>query len=293
LCAGYGTRLQRDLVEDASRKHLVHLPKALLPVGNEPLLTHWIRQIGRAFPNDLDRQVEIVLVTNDKFLEQFIQWSNATDEDNEDDRPSLDAENLRPKIWSGKVEGLKVNIVSDGTASNETRTGAVACIKLGMDLDLDLDLDYDKALVVAGDTLFRSDFDLSSFVSSFEARQKIDALITACPTPEEEMHLRGIIETAENSGKVTRLLEKPSPEMTSSRSQCPCFYLFEKRRVLPVLDGYLGNDGAGSFKDATGSFLAHLIQEPDADVFSHQISGRFDIGNLKLYIECCEQFGKY
>lgn len=45
LCGGYGTRLVRDIVSDPSQqyKHLVNVPKALLPIGDYPLLTHWVK----------------------------------------------------------------------------------------------------------------------------------------------------------------------------------------------------------------------------------------------------------
>ena len=45
LCGGYGTRLVRDVINDPSQefKHLVNVPKALLPVGDCSLLTHWVK----------------------------------------------------------------------------------------------------------------------------------------------------------------------------------------------------------------------------------------------------------
>ena len=48
LGGGYGTRLARDINNDTtgSYKHLLNLPKALLPVGKYPLLTHWMNILG-------------------------------------------------------------------------------------------------------------------------------------------------------------------------------------------------------------------------------------------------------
>jgi len=43
LAAGYGTRLEKDLMNHLdSYSQLLGLPKALLPVGGIPLLSHWI-----------------------------------------------------------------------------------------------------------------------------------------------------------------------------------------------------------------------------------------------------------
>jgi len=45
LGGGYGTRLVRDIQSDkeGNFKQLVNVPKALLPVGDIPLLTHWVK----------------------------------------------------------------------------------------------------------------------------------------------------------------------------------------------------------------------------------------------------------
>ena len=44
LGAGYGTRLQRDLVADKSSKYssLVGVPKPLLPIGQRSLISQWM-----------------------------------------------------------------------------------------------------------------------------------------------------------------------------------------------------------------------------------------------------------
>lgn len=42
LAAGYGTRLERDLSENADHSQLRGIPKALLPINGKPLLSHWV-----------------------------------------------------------------------------------------------------------------------------------------------------------------------------------------------------------------------------------------------------------
>ena len=45
LSAGYGTRLEADLVTSAQYSHLVGCPKALLPVAGVPLSSRWMRRL--------------------------------------------------------------------------------------------------------------------------------------------------------------------------------------------------------------------------------------------------------
>jgi NDP-sugar pyrophosphorylase family protein len=47
LAAGYGTRLSRDLEMDQTGnwRHLLGLPKPLLPIGSTPLISHWLDTI--------------------------------------------------------------------------------------------------------------------------------------------------------------------------------------------------------------------------------------------------------
>ena len=60
LGAGFGTRLERDLKNDATTnyKHLIGVPKPLLPIGHQPLVTHWVKSLETI--SDVD-QVYIVV----------------------------------------------------------------------------------------------------------------------------------------------------------------------------------------------------------------------------------------
>ena len=48
LAAGYGTRLERDLNSDTSRKytHLRGIAKPLLPIGGSPLISWWMTTLA-------------------------------------------------------------------------------------------------------------------------------------------------------------------------------------------------------------------------------------------------------
>jgi NDP-sugar pyrophosphorylase family protein len=64
LCAGYGTRLEQDL-QNATKtseqyRHLVGIPKPLLPIGERPLISHWIAQINESTDCDVDGIIIVV-----------------------------------------------------------------------------------------------------------------------------------------------------------------------------------------------------------------------------------------
>ena len=265
LCAGYGTRLENDLraSEVPELKNLVGRPKGLLPIGEKALLGFWFEEF-----KDCPDITEILLVTNDKFLEQFAKsrkWYAAD--------------------YDGP-EAAKIKIISDGSTCNDTRLGAVADIKFGLD-NFSAE---DDVLIIAGDTLFRKDFKLNEFIAEFQALKKKKkeglALITECPCPEEEVSKHGIIEV-NNEGRVVSFKEKPKLCETQSRSQSPCFYLLDVK-CQQFIDDFLKetSDLPLEKTDATGNFLAYLI--PKAMVFAYKTSGRFDVGNLSSYQFCIE-----
>lgn len=260
LCAGYGTRLENDLRVTGQYPEFIGRPKALLPIREEKaLLSFWMDAI-----NNLENITEVIIVSNDKFTEQF----------------------YKSRRWYAPTPDFKLTIVNDGSTSNETRLGAVADIKFGLK-----DHKEEDVLVIAGDTLFKEDFCLKKFIQRFEELKKNNsplALIAESPCPEDEVHKHGIIEVADE-GRVTKFLEKPQHSETTSRSQSPCFYLFDTGS-LTILDQFLESTKNLSIdkRDATGHFLAFLI--PKAAVFAFKTKGRFDVGNLASYQECVENY---
>lgn len=266
LCAGFGTRLEKDLEASGEFPELRGRSKALLPINEKALISFWfdsikdIEQIGR----------EVAIVTNDKFTEEFYK-----------------SRRWYAEGWdSNFISGFP--IINNGVCSNETRMGAVADIKTGIDQGKMVGQDV---LVIAGDTLFMDDFQLEDFLKRFndlKAKHQGQplALIVECPCPEEEVHKHGIIEVGED-GLVTSFLEKPKASDTKSRSQSPCFYAFSPE-VQGILEEFLeaNKDAPLEKKDATGNFLAFLI--PKAKVYAFKTKGRFDVGNLASYKFCIE-----
>ncbi|XP_040057857.2 uncharacterized protein LOC120834114 isoform X2 [Gasterosteus aculeatus] len=230
LAAGYGTRLQRDVVADSSGRfaHLVGTAKPLLPVGSRALISHWVHALTRSHCVDC-----VHVVTNAVYLAAFQEWAS---------------------------HFTNVKIVSDQTRSNDDRLGAVACLQLAVK-HFSIE---DHVLVIGGDTLFKEDFSLSKVTGRFsdlQAKDENSCLVLSYQCKEEETQKYGILEVGSHL-RVLCMKEKPLPSETKSRSA-----------EAPIDE-----------KDAPGNFVSWLI--PREPVYSHQIAGRFDVGNLPSYIEC-------
>lgn len=256
LAAGYGTRLERDLRNDESGQytHLIGVPKPLLPIGEMPLISHWI-QVFEKVPE----VTTIVVVVNDLHKDLYTQWAETLQKD--------------------------VVIISDGSKCNEQRQGAVACMEIGINQTLE------DTLFIAGDTLLKEDFNLESMINKFHCLQKQQTeacLILSAPVSEENVSKHGIIEVAEN-GLVTGFIEKPLPTETTSRLQCPCVYLISGTS-LRHLKEFLAQkkDQPLSSRDATGMFIAELVHR--APVYAYPVEGRYDVGGLQSYIQCQQDF---
>lgn len=256
LAAGYGTRLEHDLRNDSSGQyiHLEGIPKPLLPVGGFALITHWIRAFDQ-----VPKITSVVVVINDLHKRLYEAWAEG--------------------------QARHVKIVSDGSRNNEERSGAVACMKIGSAGNLE------DTLFVAGDTLLPKDFSLKTLVDKFEAlcvHEKEACLVLSAPVSEENVSKHGIIEVGERN-RVTQFLEKPRPQDTTSRLQCPCVYLMASGS-LQYLENFLEENCNAplSCRDATGMFIGTLVHQ--APVFAHHITHRYDVGGLKSYLQCCQEF---
>ncbi|XP_060785010.1 uncharacterized protein zgc:136439 [Neoarius graeffei] len=257
LAAGYGTRLQRDIEKDQSGhfEHLQGVAKPLLPVGDCALISHWLRALTQSACVD-----QVFVVTNALYHEAFQLWAQ--------DFPS-------------------VQVLNDGTRTNEERLGAVACLHLAVKHFAV----HTDVIVIGGDTLFKEDFSLRKFTKHFAKLQRKGEdgnLVLSYECKDEETSKYGILEV-DSDFRVQCMKEKPLPTETHSRRACPCFYLLS-RTILPLLDVFLKEKETRPLeeRDAPGNFLSWLIAK--RPVYVHEISGRFDVGNLASYTACDRYF---
>jgi len=259
LAAGYGTRLEREILADTSGKFdkLRNLPKPLIPLGGKPLLDYWIEDLKRCS----EWISNIYIVSNDHFYHQFEKWAHAR---------------------SFPVK----NIINDGTSANDRRLGAVADLLLGIEERKNTKSDL---LVIAGDTLFLAEFDLRQFISQYHKLESGSLIPYYSLKNHAEVAKRGIIELDDKS-RVIGFREKPKPEETKSNKAVPPLYLFSKE-VLPLVHAFVNDETTTrDERDAPGMFLAWLYKRHP--VHATAVSGRFDVGGLVDYVEANEYFSQ-
>ncbi|EGD77206.1 hypothetical protein PTSG_08298 [Salpingoeca rosetta] len=255
LAAGYGTRLQRDIDQSPTYHHLSGVPKPLLPIGNVPLISRWVKELQR----HRDRISEILVVTNATNHHLFEDWARQFD---------------------------NITLICDGSTTNETRSGAVAAIQLGASRFQCAD----DLIVVGGDTLFKQDFHLADKLHEFDSHPDA-SLLLSYNVDDATTKKCGILEV-NTKRQVTAFLEKPGPEATHSRLGCPCFYIL-RRTALPhletFLDEHMGKTPLATY-DAPGNFIRYLIAKHAC--YASQISGRYDVGGLATYVQCNRDFAQ-
>ena len=235
LAAGYATRLY-PLTEK--------FPKPLLDVAGRSILDRLI--------DDLDGTGRIdgyVVVTNHKFAGHFRDWAAG---------------------YGGRLQ-----VVDDGTSSNETRLGAVRDIRFA----LEAAGAEDDWLVLAGDNLLS--FSLASFLDY--AREKGTSCVMRYYEPSEvQLRRSGVLEV-DADGRILSMEEKPA--VPKAHWCCPPFY-FYRQEDLARLDEALE---AGCGVDAPGSLVAWLSSV--TPVHAMEMPGpRYDIGTLESYHAVCARF---
>ncbi len=237
LAAGYATRMY-PLTRDR--------PKPLLPVQGKSILDHLLDRIARVSCIE-----EVVVVTNSRFLERFLRWRE---------------QNVREKDVPA-ARRLPVEIVDDGTTSNDNRRGALGDVRLVLELRGGGDW-----LIVAGDNLFPFEF---SDVTDFFFRKKVDVITCHRQEDLERLRRTGVAELADD-GRVISFEEKPAEPR--SRWAVPPLYVYTEA-ALDLLGDYLQ---AGNPPDAPGHFVAWLCRRRPVYAFPTP-EGPRDIGTLESY----------
>lgn len=236
LAAGYAVRLY-PLTEN--------MPKPLLNVAGKPIVEHIIRKLEEI--SSLNR---IYIVTNGKFDQHFKKWL-----------ADFDA-------------GKPIEVINDGTESNESRLGALGDVYYAISSKNI----YSDVIIVAGDNLFELDL---SEVANFFRKKKSNVIVLHDVREFELARHYGIVEV-DSSNLVVNFEEKPiSPKSTLASTG---IYMFPKK-TISLIKKYIAQ---GNNPDKTGSFIEWLHKRDK--VYSFITDKKwYDIGG----IEQLEKAGKY
>ncbi|MBS3105462.1 nucleotidyltransferase family protein [Candidatus Woesearchaeota archaeon] len=227
LAAGYATRLY-PLTENT--------PKPLLNVAGKPIIEHIIKKLSK-----IDSINKIYIVTNDKFEQHFKKWIN-----------NFNAEN-------------PIEIINDGTKSNEDRLGALGDIhhtitKKNLDNDI---------IVVAGDNLFEMPLEDAA---NFFKKKKSNVIVLYDVKDIKLAKHYGIVDI--DNGIIVNFEEKPvAPKSTLASTG---IYLFPKK-TIPLIKKYIEQ---GNNPDKTGNFIEWLHKREQVHSFVTDKKW-YDIGSIE------------
>ncbi len=236
LAAGYATRLY-PLTLDR--------PKGLLPIAGKPMVEHVFERL--AGTRGLDGAY---LVTNAKFAAQFSEWATA-------------------------YEGLRPDVVDDGTIDDAGRLGAIG--DLGFVIE-QCRID-DDVIAVAGDNLFSAD--LSDF-GAFGSERSAPVIAVYDVGDLDVIRGYSSIEMDANN-RIVSLEEKPAEPRTTLAGIALYFY---PRESLPLVRRYLDD---GNNPDQPGRLVEWLY--PRTAVYGWRVPGLwFDIGSKETLEEADRMF---
>ncbi|MBW2976319.1 nucleotidyltransferase family protein [Candidatus Woesearchaeota archaeon] len=227
LAAGYATRLY-PLTENT--------PKPLLKVAGKAIIEHIINRI-----EGLRGVNKLYIVTNDKFENHFAGWLK-----------NFDAK--KP-----------IEVINDGTESNEDRLGALGDVHYAANAKRI----EDDILVIAGDNIF--EFSLDSAFNLF--KKKESNVIALYDVKDFELAKKyGVVEVKGNI--VVNFEEKPAKPKSTLVSTG--IYLFPKK-TLALIKKYIDQ---GNNADKTGDFIEWLYKRDK--VYAYVASKAwYDIGSIE------------
>lgn len=238
LAAGYATRLW-PLTKNK--------PKPMLEVKGRPIIEHIMAHF-----TEISGISEIYVVTNEKFAQEFEEWSA----------------NFKFKI--------PIKIVNDMTTSNDDRKGAIGDMKYVID-EAKID---DDLLVIAGDNLF--EYKLSDFYEFFTEKKSSVVACKDTGSSEEVKEKFGVVELDSNK-KIIGFEEKPvQPKTTLAATAC---YIFTKAD-LKSIENYIE---AGNKPDNAGDFIAWLSRHKAVHGFVFKEKW-YDIGSFESLGKAREDF---
>ena len=239
LAAGYGTRLY-PLTKDR--------PKPLLPVAGRPILDYTLDKL-----RPLADLGTIYCITNSRFAGHF-------------------------EKWAALQNGFRIQVIDDGTTSNENRLGAIGDIAFllqqrGVQSD---------CLVLGGDNLF--DFELTGFIR-FALKRKPAISIGAYDCKSIEAAKQFGLVKIDGESRIVEFQEKPAEPKSTLVAMCLYFFPASSLARIPA---YLES---GENQDAPGHYIRWSAGK--GPVYAH-VFGKswFDIGSLAAYEEAKKQFNQ-
>ena len=241
LVAGYASRLY---------PLTLNTPKALLTLNNVTLLDYLMEKVS-----ELDVIDEVILVSNQKFYQNFIDWK---------------------KTYTGNK---KITILNDGTTTNENRLGAIGDTEFAIQ-KLNID---DEIMLLVSDNYFT--FSLKDFYN-FYLEKKSDCILV---TEFEDLEYLGkhfACVKVNEKNQITSMVEKPGG-IPDTNIGAYASYIYTKESVRMIKE-YLEQ---GNNKDAPGNFPSWLYTKKP--VFAYPFQGEcYDIGTIEVYNSLNEKLSK-
>ncbi len=240
LGGGFGTRLKP--LTDNCAKPLIH-------VADVPIIEYSVQKV-----NTLSSLEEIVVVSNDRFFEDYEAWAEDVD------------------------SNVPIRILNDGSTCADNRLGAIGdCLFAMEEMGQDEDV-----LVIGGDNIYT--FDLQPMLDLFhqDSKRHVIALYDVGSLALAKKY--GVVEVA-NDGEVSSMTEKPDDPKSTLVSVC--IYMFRKG-IHGLLKQYRRQSKS---MDRIGDFVGWLVaNEP---VYGKSLDGTwFDIGDFDSLEKANEFFGK-
>ncbi len=230
LVGGYATRMG-NLTKN--------FPKALLKIKEKTVLDLILERII------LDNSIidEYILVTNDTFYQDFINWKKSTNYQN------------------------KITIISDGSTSNSNKIGAAsAIIKTIKELKIE-----DDIFILAGDNLI--DFSLQ-YIFDLYMNTNDSYIMYYQEDNLDKLKKTGVITLEDDM--VIEFQEKPKEPKTNYA--VPPFYFLRKKDIKLLLDLFQVKEKV----DSMGEIIKLLCNQTRIKGIKMK-GNRYDIGSIEEY----------
>ena len=246
LAAGYGTRLY---------PLTLNKPKALLEVGGKTILERVVKDIF-----SLKECEAAYIVSNDRFYKQFCDWTESG-------------------IAKGIIGSKKLEVLNDGTTSNDDRLGAIGDINFAIEKKKI----EDDILVMGSDNLFG--FHIRDF-EGFALSKRPSACLALHDVKDiKKASLYGIAIVKSETKEVVDFQEKPKEPKSTLAATAVYFYPTEK---IEMLKEYMKS---GLTKDAPGNFVKWLSTKEKVYGFVFQEKW-YDIGDIASLESADEEYRK-